>query len=230
MNSSKVAAFIKEVRTKSNLTQEKFADKYGVTYQAVSKWENGKNIPDISILKKICDDYDTNINDLLEGNNKNKSNNKKIYLIIGSILLVIIVIVLIVLGIMKKEDFEMKKISANCDNFKIYGSIAYNSNKTSVQISNITYCGKKDENKYNKIECILYEYVNNTKKEVKSFIYNNENPILLNDYLENIDFTIDHYSKTCNMYKDGVLNLEIKATNEEGTVYYDVPLKMEECQ
>ena len=227
MDPSKVSAFIKEVRTKNNLTQEKFADKYGVTYQAVSKWENGKNIPDISILKKICDDYDTNINDLLDGNNNNKSN-RKVYIIIGMVLLVIIVI-LLVIGITRKESFEMKKISANCDNFKIYGTVAYNSNKTSVRISNITYCGKKDENKYNKIECILYEYVNNKKKEVKSFMYNNENSILLNEYLENIDFTIDHYSKTCNMYKDGVLNLEIKATNENGTVYYDVPLKMEEC-
>ncbi|MBQ6282093.1 MAG: helix-turn-helix transcriptional regulator [Bacilli bacterium] len=227
MDPSKISAFIKEVRTKSNLTQEKFADKYGVTYQAVSKWENGKNMPDISILKKICDDYNTSINDLLDGNNK-ASNNKKIYVIAG-IVLAIVVIILVVLGITKKENFEMKKITANCDNFKLYGSIAYNSSKTSVQISNITYCGKKDENKYNKIECILYEYVNDTKKEVKSFTYNNERPILLNEYLENIDFTIDHYSKTCNMYKDGVLNLEIKATNDEGTVYYDVPLKMEDC-
>ena len=228
MDPSKISDFIKEIRTKNKLTQEKFADKYGVTYQAVSKWENGKNIPDISILKKICDDYDTNINDLLDGNNK-RSNNKKKYIIIGCIALLIIIAILIILGITRKENFEMKKIRANCDNFKIYGSIAYNSNKTSVQISNITYCGEKDENKYNKIECILYEDINNTKKEIKSFTYNNENPILLNDYLENIDFTIDHYSKTCNMYKEGVLNLEIKATNENGTVYYDVPLKMEEC-
>ena len=74
MDPSKISAFIKEVRTKSNLTQEKFADKYGVTYQAVSKWENGKNMPDISILKKICDDYNTSINDLLDGNNKASSN------------------------------------------------------------------------------------------------------------------------------------------------------------
>lgn len=226
MDPSKVSEFIKEVRTKNNLTQEKFADKYGVTYQAVSKWENGKNIPDISILKKICDDYGTNINDLLDGNNK--KNNKKWYIIIGIVLLVIIIL-LVVLGIVKRDNFEVKKISANCENFKLYGTIAYNSNKTSVRISNIAYCGKKDENKYTRIECILYENVNNTKEEVKSFIYDEEEAIMLNEYLEEIEFTIDHYSKTCSMYKDGVLNLEIKATNENGTVYYNVPLKMEEC-
>ena len=31
------------------------------------------------------------------------------------------------------------------------------------------------------------------------------------------------------MYKDGVLRLEIKASNENGTTYYEVPLKMEKC-
>ena len=35
------------------MTQKDFALKFGVTYQAVSKWENGKNIPDISLLKVI---------------------------------------------------------------------------------------------------------------------------------------------------------------------------------
>ena len=225
MDPSKVSEFIKEVRTKNNLTQEKFADKYGVTYQAVSKWENGKNIPDISILKKICDDYNTNINDLLNGNN-NKNKKNRIYIIVGIIFIVLTILLLV--GIFKKDNFELKKISANCDNFKLYGTIAYNSSKTSVRISNITYCGKKDENKYNKIECVLYEKVNNAKKEIKSFIYDDKN-ILLNEYLETIEFTIDHYSKTCSMYKEGALNLEIKATNENGTVYYNVPLKMEKC-
>ena len=41
MNQEKIAKFIKDVRLKSNLSQEKFGEKYGVTYQAVSKWERG---------------------------------------------------------------------------------------------------------------------------------------------------------------------------------------------
>ena len=68
MDQNKIGNLIKELRKKDNLTQEKFAEKYGVTYQAVSKWENGKNIPDISLLKQICDDYNIDINDLLDGN------------------------------------------------------------------------------------------------------------------------------------------------------------------
>ena len=69
MDQDKIGKFIKEVRIKDKLSQEKFGEKYGVTYQAVSKWENGKNLPDISILKEICKDYNKDINELLNDNN-----------------------------------------------------------------------------------------------------------------------------------------------------------------
>ncbi len=41
MNQEKFGKFIKDIRKKHNLTQKQLADKYNVTYQAVSKWENG---------------------------------------------------------------------------------------------------------------------------------------------------------------------------------------------
>ena len=64
---------IKELRNKAGLTQKDLADKYGVTYQAVSKWETGKNIPDISLLKEISKDFNVNIEDLLEGKETKKA-------------------------------------------------------------------------------------------------------------------------------------------------------------
>ena len=42
MNSEKIGKFIKSIRQKEGISQQKFANKYGVTYQAVSKWETGK--------------------------------------------------------------------------------------------------------------------------------------------------------------------------------------------
>ena len=47
LNPIEKATAIREWLDKYNLTQQKLADKYGVTYQAVSKWENGRGIPDI---------------------------------------------------------------------------------------------------------------------------------------------------------------------------------------
>ena len=67
MDPVRIGNLIKELRIKSNLTQNEFANKYGVTYQAVSKWENGKNIPDISVLKLICEDYNISLDSILDG-------------------------------------------------------------------------------------------------------------------------------------------------------------------
>ena len=75
MTPKNVSKFIKNLRNKNNLTQKKLAKELGVTYQAVSKWENGKNIPDIEILKLICDKYNVNIEDII-GTKKKKNSNK----------------------------------------------------------------------------------------------------------------------------------------------------------
>ena len=68
MDQMKIGALIKELRKKSNLTQKEFAEKYDVTFQAVSKWENGINLPDTLTLKRICNDYNINLDDILSGN------------------------------------------------------------------------------------------------------------------------------------------------------------------
>lgn len=76
MTPENVSKFIKNLRKKNNLTQKKLAEELGVTYQAVSKWENGKNIPDIEILKLICDKYNVNIEDII-GTKKKRIITKK---------------------------------------------------------------------------------------------------------------------------------------------------------
>ncbi len=79
MQEDKFGNLIKEIRRKYHLTQKDLADKYHVTYQAVSKWENGKNLPDVSILKAISHDYNVSLDDLIDGNlkeNKNRNRNK----------------------------------------------------------------------------------------------------------------------------------------------------------
>ena len=53
MNQEKVGNLIKKLRKDNNLTQKELADKLNVTFQAVSKWENGKSVPDIAQLRQI---------------------------------------------------------------------------------------------------------------------------------------------------------------------------------
>ncbi|MCI8445882.1 MAG: helix-turn-helix transcriptional regulator, partial [Bacilli bacterium] len=77
MDQEKIGKFIKDIRLKENLSQQIFAQKYNVTYQAVSKWENGKSIPDIAILKQMCSDYDMNLDDFLEAKISKSKNEKR---------------------------------------------------------------------------------------------------------------------------------------------------------
>ncbi len=230
MDQERIGKFIKEIRKKNNLTQKDLADKYNVTYQAVSKWETGKNMPDISILKEICKDYNKDINELLTDKKISQTNKSK--LLFGIITLLIIAIIIfgafIFINKSESDNFQFKTIKTNCDNFELSGSIAYDNSKTSIYISNITYCGKDNAAKYQEIECIFYEVDGQTKREIDSYKYNEGN-ITLEEFLKQVKFNVDHYSTSCKMYKENALSLEIKATDKEGqTTFYSIPLVLEE--
>ena len=67
MNQIKIGKFIAKIRKDKNLTQKQLAEKLGITDRAISKWENGKSMPDLSLLKPICDILDISVNELLSG-------------------------------------------------------------------------------------------------------------------------------------------------------------------
>jgi transcriptional regulator with XRE-family HTH domain len=56
---------LKELRKKSGLTQEKLAESLGVSYQAVSKWETGAAIPDLSLIIPLAKQFHVSTDDLL---------------------------------------------------------------------------------------------------------------------------------------------------------------------
>ena len=56
---------IRELRSKSGLSQEELAEKIFVTRQAVSRWENGETTPNIDTLKLLSKEFDVSINTLL---------------------------------------------------------------------------------------------------------------------------------------------------------------------
>lgn len=223
MDTETIGKFIKNLRIKEGLTQEAFANMFGVTYQAVSKWENGKNIPDIAILKAISKKFNVPIDEILEGVNRKKRNN--LILIIG---LIIVVIGLLVGGyfIIKNKNFEFKKINTTCSDFKISGSAAYNSDHTSIYISNIDYCGKEDKTVYSQINCTLIEKYNGKSNIISvSDVLNNAT---LDEIKEKVTLNVDNYSASCKMFKSSELFLEIKAMDGNKIVTYNVPLILED--
>ena len=67
MNQEKIGKFISKCRKEKRLTQSKLGEKLGVSSKAVSKWETGRSMPDISIMQKLCNILDISLNDLFAG-------------------------------------------------------------------------------------------------------------------------------------------------------------------
>ena len=67
MDQVKIGKFIAECRKKNNLTQMQLAEKLNITDRAISKWENGKAMPDSSIMLDLCNELKISVNELLSG-------------------------------------------------------------------------------------------------------------------------------------------------------------------
>ena len=61
---------IVKIRKDNKLTQDDLAEKYYVTRQTISNWENGKSYPDLETLVKISDDFNISLDVLLKEDNK----------------------------------------------------------------------------------------------------------------------------------------------------------------
>lgn len=129
MDQKKIGKFILELRKEKNMTQSELANKLQISDKTVSKWENGRGMPDLSLIKSLCDILGITVNDLLSGekidnenyrekseenilntikysNNEIKKNNKTFKTIIIIIILTIILLVamfLVDIGRMKQN-------------------------------------------------------------------------------------------------------------------------------
>ena len=72
MTQEKIGKFIAKMRKEKDLTQEQFAEKLGVSNRSISRWENGKTLPDISLFPSICEELGINITELLNGKRTDK--------------------------------------------------------------------------------------------------------------------------------------------------------------
>ncbi|MBR4694123.1 MAG: helix-turn-helix transcriptional regulator [Bacilli bacterium] len=139
MNQEIIGKFIAKKRKEKNLTQQELADKLGVTYQAISKWENGRGMPDYPLFEPLCKELGITTSELLSGGQKEdktveyiKYKDKK-----DKTLLLLIVIALIItatisfIGVFNKyknyyeKNYNQTKVynfSGEGENF-IYGDV-----------------------------------------------------------------------------------------------------------
>ncbi len=67
MDALKIGRYIQHLRKAAGMTQKELADKLNLSFQAVSKWENGDALPDTGILLELCEILDTTADKLLNG-------------------------------------------------------------------------------------------------------------------------------------------------------------------
>jgi transcriptional regulator with XRE-family HTH domain/DNA-directed RNA polymerase subunit RPC12/RpoP len=67
MDQVKIGRFIAAKRKEQNLTQAQLAEKLNITDRAISKWENGRSLPDSSVMLTLCEILQITVNDLLSG-------------------------------------------------------------------------------------------------------------------------------------------------------------------
>lgn len=237
MSGEKIGKFIKELRIKNSLSQADLANKLSVTKQAISKWENGRGIPDIEMLKELSKIFNVDIDEIIDGELKEKEvkkkNNKKI--IILSSLIIIVIISITIFLFTNKPSFNFSTLASDNDLFSIKGVVAYDNNKKSIYISDLDYNSDNEESEYVVAECILYEKDGMSDKQISKCgnineisKYDSSKAKTLSELLTNIEFNIDNYgcdcgSKTCNN-----LYLKVNALNVDNKVVtYDIPIKLD---
>ena len=67
MDTLKIGRYIQHLRKNAGMTQKELAEKLSISFQSVSKWENGDALPDTAILLRLCDELGTTADRLLHG-------------------------------------------------------------------------------------------------------------------------------------------------------------------
>ena len=156
MDQIKIGKFIANCRKENNLTQMQLAEKLNITDRAISKWENGKGMPDSSIMIDLCNELKISVNELLSGekmeeyNKKAEENlfelyksNEKKNKIINSV--VIIAIILIIISVI-----ELSFVIIQLKKFQLETTLnqAQNTYELNIRVNNLEErITKLEENK-----------------------------------------------------------------------------------
>lgn len=157
MDQIKIGKLIAKQRKEKGLTQQELGDKVGVGYRAVSKWETGQTMPDISIINELSKNLGITTDELLNGElSKPKSStsksNKKYLLLLIPIIIIGIVIAIIIRQNNKVYEYDLK--SANYSEYQVEGKLMIKGNRLTIDINRIKF------NDYNFCSTIIknYEY------------------------------------------------------------------------
>ena len=107
----KIGTIIRNHRIAKGLTQEELGVKVFVSKQAVSKWETGKTLPDIEMVRKLCDILEINKDEILGGSIEETKKSHK-WLKIVTIISVVSILVVLFLGVCANNLVQYPSVNA----------------------------------------------------------------------------------------------------------------------
>lgn len=78
VDQKKIGNFIRELRKEQGITQEYLAEELNVSGRTISRWETGRNMPDISLLVEIAEFFDVSIPEIINGERKSEEMNEEV--------------------------------------------------------------------------------------------------------------------------------------------------------
>jgi|LGOV01.1.fsa_nt_gb transcriptional regulator with XRE-family HTH domain len=96
MKDNKIAEILIELRKEYKFTQSDLAEKLDVTFQAVSKWERGENLPDAYTLIELAKIYHITVDEILKGELNQKKEKKGMNKTLRSLLITIGIVFLMI--------------------------------------------------------------------------------------------------------------------------------------
>lgn len=210
MQLDSIGKFIAELRKKKGLTQKELGEILSIDNRIISKWENGRYAPDITVLKELSTVLGVTVTELLEGK-KNTDNefvqdeialkslkyytkqtqkrNIRVSLII---IISLIFIFAVIFGIIKYNEWHAENVQSLINEvYDFDGFIVYNKKKTIILFNNFIY---KDEKIGTNMEPIINKikisvFYKEKLIDVKNIDY--EKDVLLSDALRNVSIFID---------------------------------------
>lgn len=232
MNLEKVGKFIAELRKEKNMTQEQLGSALMVDRRTISKWENGKIAPDISLLEKISTTFEISINELLHGERNEKKTDdtaesikfytkiykNKLIKIFSGIIFVLIVSFIIFNSTRDYYEYNATNLITDTKDYELVGIAIYNRQKAMIYISDVAFndeifVGTDREVRLVSLKATLYQ---NDKflisKEYDITPENGKKDIVLSEALEDVDFYYDVNEDMTDKLKDLYIVLDYTDT------------------
>ncbi|MBQ7105360.1 MAG: helix-turn-helix transcriptional regulator [Bacilli bacterium] len=216
MDCKKIGKYIKIKRMRVGLTQDELGDKLGVTGKAVSKWECGVALPDVSLFNDLANILQIEVSELLTGEDGIKKEidykNRRLMYRLGMIIFILIVLV-VFFGLFFINNYNKVHVydlvSAHSD-FYVEGKLITIGTESYLSISDVKFV----DNKYN-----TYAIVKNFNYSLiasDKVIYNSkeiDDEEQLNYYIRNINIFSKFELKKGNSFCLKILFLNSKNEN-----------------